>query len=216
MKISNKMVVALVPAMVALAPVAAHADSVSFTGNSPVAWTDPQISSGVDQVSGANYTFYDLGGLNEFWEAAATQPDPTQQALFGTNVLSEATSFTFTVNSPDVSISQVTSFGQFFETYNSDSTFKSVWNTTLGADGKSITFTADSPADDLVAGERYGLSVRLLPNGTGTIPSDLDYTITWNGTAAVPEASTWAMMIAGLGIVGMGMRRKRQVALKAA
>ena len=30
---------------------------------------------------------------------------------------------------------------------------------------------------------------------------------------AVPEASTWAMMIVGLGAVGMGMRRKRNVAL---
>jgi len=30
---------------------------------------------------------------------------------------------------------------------------------------------------------------------------------------AVPEASTWAMMLAGLGAVGFAMRRKRNVAI---
>ncbi len=30
---------------------------------------------------------------------------------------------------------------------------------------------------------------------------------------SVPEASTWAMMLAGMGIVGFSMRRKRNVAV---
>ena len=31
-------------------------------------------------------------------------------------------------------------------------------------------------------------------------------------TGAVPEASTWAMLIAGFGLVGVSMRRRRAIA----
>jgi len=41
---------------------------------------------------------------------------------------------------------------------------------------------------------------------SGTVTIVYDYT-----AAAVPEASTWAMMLAGFGLIGMGLRRERPV-----
>lgn len=48
--------------------------------------------------------------------------------------------------------------------------------------------------------------------GTGTIANGLgQYTFTMV-TAPVPETETWAMMLAGLGLVGLQLRRKGKVA----
>jgi hypothetical protein len=44
------------------------------------------------------------------------------------------------------------------------------------------------------------------PSGFG----DVRYALHLEGVVAVPEASTWGMMLAGLGLVGVAARARRQ------
>jgi PEP-CTERM motif len=64
-------------------------------------------------------------------------------------------------------------------------------------------------ANDLAAFDALGwnLNFNILNNGGYTF--DTAQVFGLSGLAAVPEASTWAMMLAGFGFVGMGMRRRR-------
>ena len=60
-----------------------------------------------------------------------------------------------------------------------------------------------------LAADAYGV-----PNGFPW--SDEGYTLaTFSPTSAVPEPATWAMMIAGFGIVGSAVRRRRPTVLAA-
>jgi len=81
---------------------------------------------------------------------------------------------------------------------------------------------------DLVGSPGNGNQINANTNGTLLVYGDAGETFTGlklqsSGNSfeidnlavqsGVPEASTWAMMIVGLGAVGMGMRRKRNVAV---
>lgn len=48
------------------------------------------------------------------------------------------------------------------------------------------------------------------PNGTTVVVTGIgDGSGTWSVTPAVPEADTWAMMLLGLGLVGLRLRGKK-------
>jgi len=70
-----------------------------------------------------------------------------------------------------------------------------------GTFGGSITFDPPSMLDVMggviIPGDPADASV------SGMVTIVYDYT-----AAAVPEASTWAMMLAGFGLIGMGLRRR--------
>ena len=76
----------------------------------------------------------------------------------------------------------------------------------IGLSGFSSTLTAGTSYIALATGfantdaGRYSLEI----NGPGTI--------TIGGIPAVPEPTTWAMIIAGFGIVGSALRRRRTLA----
>ena len=64
-----------------------------------------------------------------------------------------------------------------------------------------------------LAGTDYDDGVLIWNSGTPVSFDGVFYEVTWNTTAvssAVPEASTWAMMLLGFGAVGYGMRRRRR------
>jgi hypothetical protein len=197
---------ALLPMLLGFAPLAAHAATTTytFTGQNP---------TGVDPLGG-NYQIGPFGGgLTNFEEDAGLQTDKTNQVLFTPgNGLLDATSFTLTITgSNDKIIPLSEDFGVFFETFNNQSDFLSDWTATENSAGTAVTFTADSSADALVAGDRFGLDVTF----TKDLPNNFAYTITWGG-AAVPEPATWAMMIAGLGMIGGVLRRKNALGVAAA
>lgn len=71
------------------------------------------------------------------------------------------------------------------------------------------------------AGDRFGLRWALLDiDGPGVTSDDglaidkFQLTATTAQAAAVPEPATWAMMIAGFGLVGSSMRRRRRTTLR--
>jgi hypothetical protein len=53
------------------------------------------------------------------------------------------------------------------------------------------------------------LFYKITINGTSPAPGDSQYTGQLTATS-VPEPATWAMMLAGFGLIGFAMRRKRQ------
>lgn len=197
---------ALLPVLLGFAPLAAHAATTTFTftGQNP---------TGVDPLGGVYQVGAFGGGLTNFEEVAGLQPDPTNDVLFTpANGLANATSFTLTITGGnDKLISLSEGFGMFFTTDHPNDDFLSDWNATENKAGTSITFTAPDAADALVAGERFGVDVTF----TKDLPKNFAYTITWGG-AAVPEPATWAMMIAGLGMIGGALRRKNAMGMAAA
>ena len=189
---------ALAPVLLGFAPLAAHAATTTytFTGQNP---------TGTDPLGGTYQVGAFGGGLTNFEEVAGLQPDPTQDVLFTPGQgLANATSFTLTITGGKETLIPLSEgFGMFFETDTANSFALADWTATENKAGTSITFTADSPADALVAGERFGVDVTFAKD----LPKNFAYTITWGG-AAVPEPATWAMMITGLGLIGGVLRRR--------
>ena len=58
-------------------------------------------------------------------------------------------------------------------------------------------------------GYKVKFNTLTLTSGNGTVSGDL------TATVSVPEPSTWAMMVAGFGLVGLGTRRRRTTAVAA-
>ena len=59
---------------------------------------------------------------------------------------------------------------------------------------------------DITAGVQNILSIEYLSRGNGSFAGQLAFT----PTAAVPEPSTWALMLLGFGAIGFSMRRRRK------
>lgn len=61
------------------------------------------------------------------------------------------------------------------------------------------------------AGNAHAVTVSQTgPNGTTIVVTGIgDGSGTWLVTPAVPEADTWAMMVLGLGLVGLRLRGKK-------
>ena len=74
---------------------------------------------------------------------------------------------------------------------------------------------ADVSNFSLVTVNASDVALLKISNGTGG-NSDWQFAVgELNFAAAVPDAATWAMMIAGFGLVGAAMRRRRGMALAA-
>jgi len=197
---------ALLPLLLGFAPLAAHAAAFTFTGQTP---------GGNDPLGGVYAAGPFGGGITNFEEGAGQQPDPTQQVLFNPAAgnLLDATSFTLAItggNDKLISLSQ--GFGMFFETFHPNGDILSDWTATENAAKTAVTFTAPNAADDLVAGQRFDVDVTF----KNALPNNFAYAITWGGAAAVPEPATWAMMIAGLGMIGGVLRRRNAMGVAAA
>jgi hypothetical protein len=178
-----------------------HADTVSFqfAGNS---------ASGSDLMGGT----YEIGAdqffdTNKTWGVNFTEYGPPSGF--------EATSLTITFtglksNTEILDTGIETGFGRL-----GTNPFGGEWETTISGD--TITFTADA-GQFLRAGDGYDYGV-LFSKKITDLP-DFGFTATWTGTeltAAVPEPSTWAMMILGFAGVGfMAYRRKQNGSARSA
>ena len=82
------------------------------------------------------------------------------------------------------------------------------WPETISGD--TVTFTAPAAQNDLNSGDEFNLIVGF--TGGPIIASDFSYTATWTGfeVVAMPEPSTWAMMILGFAGVGFMAYRRKQ------
>ncbi|MDB5585019.1 MAG: hypothetical protein JWR80_10195 [Bradyrhizobium sp.] len=54
----------------------------------------------------------------------------------------------------------------------------------------------------------FGLKLEDFPDTPGAVASDAFFRNL--SVSAVPESSTWAMMLAGFGVIGFGLRRRRR------
>lgn len=81
---------------------------------------------------------------------------------------------------------------------------------TLGSG--NLSFSQNYPFFDLQAGDTVGIAI----NYDGAYFNDstgLNFTLT--GPGAVPEPASWALLIAGFGLTGAAMRRRRAVTVAA-
>jgi hypothetical protein len=68
---------------------------------------------------------------------------------------------------------------------------------------------------DAYTGGRAIFTTEVYPNCARTGNCDLNFRVTGtSAVAAVPEPTTWAMMIAGFGIVGFSLRRRSKQAVR--
>ena len=56
-----------------------------------------------------------------------------------------------------------------------------------------------------------GIGIQWGPDAFNTGIDNVDFSFTPNGGGGVPEPATWALMIAGFGLVGASIRRRRLV-----
>jgi hypothetical protein len=198
---------AAAPMALWLIPAAAQATDVTFAG---------QLPGGTDPLGGV-YAVGSPFGFAQFSENAGLQSDDTQDVLFNPSGsgISKATSFTLAVTGSSAGVLSLDSgFGNFFQTFTSGSTLLSNWNATENAAGTSITYSAPTIADALLAGQRFGTTTTFSPL-SATLPADFAYTITWSDAPiATPEPTAWALMIVGFAAVGGTMRRARKVQLR--
>lgn len=94
-----------------------------------------------------------------------------------------------------VTVSFYDNFGGVFSTSGVDIGNGNNWFSAIALDDQWITKVVISTASDVSDVRQIRLG------GVGTIP-----------TGAIPEPTTWAMLIAGFGLVGMAMRQRRSKA----
>ena len=225
MKISNTMLAALVPAMVSLAPVAAHAtaptvtvfNSTALNFGGPVVLTingvafDAFNSGHYDNLGGSIFTNYQAGfdGFNN---------NPLSEVrnyfVFDLSDLTGAiTSATLSIQSNPFGIGYVNTSGSDSITYTNWDVSTSVDDVVDGTNGLS-TFA------DLGSGEKFGSALVHEGDLVTTVTLDgaalddiaaaegKEFAIGGSAMATVPEASTWVMMIAGFGLMGVALRRR--------
>jgi hypothetical protein len=194
---------AIVPVALVAAPMAAHAASFTFTGSG---------ASGVDPAGEAWTASPNFAGFATFTEAFHDAPADTIDSVFqGAGGLTKATSFTFTYTG-----SQKNPFNTDFDTgfTHVASPQGTTWNTTfVGKD--TVVFTAPT-GDWLDIGDTFQFDVGFKKD---IDPSQFSFTATWSDglpdVGGVPEPTSWALMIGGMGLVGATMRRRSRQALAA-
>ena len=227
MKISNTMLAALIPAMVSLAPVAAHATAPTVT-----VFNSTALGFGGDVVltiNGVDYTAFNSGHYDNLGGSIFTNYQAGFDG-FNNNPLSEVRNF-FAFDLSDLS-GPITSatltipsnpFGiGYNNTSGSDSITYTNWDVSTSLDDLNDGTNGLSTFADLGSGVKFG-STLIGPNDlVTTVTLDAaaledisaaegkDFAIGGSAmaTAPVPEASTWAMMIAGFGLMGVALRRR--------
>ena len=228
MKISNTMLAALVPAMVSLAPVAAHATAPTVT-----VFNSTALGFGGDvalTINGVEYDAFDSGHYDNLGGHISTNYQAGFDG-FNNNPLSEVrnyfafdlssltgpiTSATLTIPSNPFSIGYVNTSGTDSITYTN-------WDVSTSVDDLMDGTNGLSSFADLGSGEKFGstligpndlvTTVTLDPAALGDIFAAEGKEFAIGGSAiatvaSVPEASTWAMMIAGFGLMGVALRRR--------
>jgi hypothetical protein len=177
-----------------LAPLAAHAAQFTFTGT----------GSGGDDPLGGNWeaganTF----GLPQFDEPLVNNQFPEFQAGGG---LAFATSFIFTLTGGGEGFAMDRGAGLTHVASPQGTS----WTTTF-LSPTSVRF--DAPVGDrLDPGDTFSLLIGLTKP---VKPAKFSFTATWSDgvtSAPVPEPASWALMIAGFGMAGAGLRRRKTVA----
>jgi hypothetical protein len=183
----------------ALAP--ASAETFTFSGNA---------SSGSDLMGGT----YALGAnpffTSQSWGDNASTNGGSNNPTFTPPTGFEATSLTITFNGPANPI--LTSFGTGMSR-SSSNPFGSGWDMQLLANNE-VEFTAPD-GQFLRPGDQFDFFVTFQ---NAINPATFSFTAEWEGTqvAAVPEPSTWAMMMLGFAGVGFLTYRRRKSAMLAA
>jgi hypothetical protein len=228
MKISNTMLAALVPAMVSLAPVVAHATAPTVT-----VFNSTALGFGGDvalTINGVEYDAFDSGHYDNLGGHISTNYQAGFDG-FNNNPLSEVRNyFAFDLSSLTGPITSATltipsnPFGiGYVNTSGTDSITYTNWDVSTSVDDLMDGTNGLSSFADLGSGEKFG--------STLIGPNDLVTTVTLDAAAledisaaegsqfaiggsaiatvaSVPEASTWAMMIAGFGLMGVALRRR--------
>jgi PEP-CTERM motif len=229
MKISNTMLAALVPAMGSLVPVAAHATApVETVFNSTALGFGGDVVltiNGVDYVAFTSGHYDNLGGhISTNYQAGfdGFNNNPLSEvrnyfAFDLGNLTGAITSATLTIPSNPFGIGYQNTSGTGSITYTNWDVSTSVDDLVDGANGPSIFA-------DLGSGEKFGSALIGPGDLVTTVTLDdaaLDDIFAAEGkqfaiggsaiatVASVPEASTWAMMIAGFGLMGGVALRRR-------
>jgi hypothetical protein len=201
-------VASLIAGSLNLTATVAHAETMSYTfsGNA---------TAGSD-LMGGNYSF----GVNPFfsanqaWGANASNNGGFNNPFYNPPAGFEATSLTITFAGLDGATIN-TDFGTGF-TRSNQTNYAGVgaWDTTVN--GNTVTFTAGDNGF-LRPTDQFDYSVFFSKDVADD--AGFGFTATWTGdsiTAAVPEPSTWAMMILGFaGIGAMTFRRRKSAELAA-
>jgi hypothetical protein len=228
MKISNTMLAALVPAMMSLAPVAAHATAPTVTVFNSTALGfggDVELTiNGVDYVAFTGGHYDNLGGqISTNYQAGFDG--------FNNNPLSEVRNyFAFDLSSLTGAITSATltipsnPFGiGYNNTSGSDSITYTNWDVSTSVDDLMDGTNGLSTFADLGSGEKFGSALVHQGDLVTTVTLDAaalediaaaegqQFAIGGSAMATVtpvPEASTWVMMIAGFGLMGVAFRRR--------
>jgi PEP-CTERM motif len=191
----------LTAALALILPGSAWAETVTFTGGATS--TDPlggTLSLGTElgfsgwgenpNLSNGNFSTFNPGAIDNGFVA---------------------TSFSFTyTGTQNLTYTATSGFGASLSKIvpTPPNTGAGPWDTSVN--GKTITFTAEGPINDLNPGNEFDINIEFFGQVT---PADFSYTATWTGfeqVAAVPEPSTWAMMILGFfGVSFMAYRRNQ-------
>lgn len=107
------------------------------------------------------------------------------------------------------SLSNNSSFGAYATNIKVPSAF-SIANFTMTVDGNAITGDLASFANSLSTGDHS-----IMVSGTANGPMGGIYNLTMVA-APVPEAHEWMMMVAGLGVIGFILRKRRSAEVTAA
>lgn len=197
----------------------ASADIISGLSGSPVAVSggyaytyDVQLSGGqIDPASmGASFgTIYDFGPVI----GDITSTGLLQNFAFATSATNTPASFTAPVDSAASRNIRFTYTGNTgIAVAGTDSTFASSgtpYTTIAPGMGNLGTFTVVSPYPEL-AKPTLNYDGQSYKGTNGTVQGNVGFT---SGPSAVPEASTWLMMLAGFGLVGLATRRRRAPSL---
>jgi hypothetical protein len=225
MKISNMMLAALVPAMVSLAPVVAHATAPTVTVfNSTALGFGGNVEL---TINGVEYDAFDSGHYDNLGGHISTNYQAGFDGFNG-NPLSEVRNyFSFDLSDltgPITSATLTIPSNPFGIGYNNTSGSASItytnWDVSTSVDDLGDGTNGLSTFADLGSGEKFGSALVHDGDLVTTVTLDAaalediaaaegkDFAIGGSAMATVPEASTWVMMIAGFGLMGVALRRR--------
>ena len=225
MKISNTILAALVPAVVSLTPVAAHATAPTVT-----VFNSTALGFGGDVVltiNGVDHVAFTSGHYDNLGEQISTNYQAGFDG-FNNNPLSEVRNyFAFDLSGLTGAITSATLVipsNPFGIGYNNTSGSASItytnWDVSTSVDDVVDGTNGLSTFADLGSGEKFGSALVHQGDLVTTVTLDaaaLDdifaaeggqFAIGGSAMATVPEASTWAMMIVGFGLMGVALRRR--------
>jgi hypothetical protein len=225
MKISNTMLAALIPAMLSLAPVAAHATAPTVTvfNSTALGFGGPVVLAidGVDYEASNSGHYDNLGGsiftnYQAGFDGFNNNPLSEVRNFFAfdlSGLSGPITSATLTIPSNPFGIGYNNTSGSASITYTN-------WDVSTSFDDLGDGMNGLSTFADLGSGEKFGSALVHQGDLFTTVTLDAaaladisaaegkDFAIGGSAMATAPEASTWTMMIVGFGLMGIALRRR--------